>query len=631
MHDGYEDTPWREQGQWVGDAQVELMANYLTFGDVALGSKFLRQIAEGQSPDGSLPALYPGPIAVYPVHNTMPSQGGIPTFMCQWVSSLLDHYRYTGERKLVTGLYPNVKRLMGYFDRHLDDHGLLAGVPGFVFLDWTAAPPSQKGVELTGLNCHFYRALVDAAELASIENDEAKRTEWLGKAQRVRQSLNQRFWSETKGVYLPGLSGGNPLPRFTVHDTLLAIWSGVAPADRVQRGLAALREADPQEFTLIGTPYFYYFYLGALRRAGEHRAAVEVTDAAYGAMIDEGATSWWEHFSGMASHSHAWSCAPNFDLPAYVLGVQPTKPGFAEFRVEPHCSGLDWAKGTVPTVRGDIHVQWKRDGQKVELAVDVPKNTRAELVLATDRRWVTGPGAFRLTSAVANDKPASLTKTLITRGAATAMSAQGGGPPPSIPQGMQKLQKGPAQMLETGLGPQFIVFRDKVQEDLKVSADQKQKLQGRMEIAIKEMMENFQLFGGLAPDERGKKMGSYRQTAEEKQAAFLKDTLTKEQLERMRQLTLQREGLFTLGHPEMMAELKLTDQQNRQFMALIQEMQKAIEPLFQEAQSAENPQELGPKVMKLRKQYEGKIEAMLSDAQKEQWKEMLGKPLDLGD
>ena len=41
-----------------------------------------------------------------------------------------------------------------------------------------------------------------------------------------------------------------------------------------------------------------------------------------------------------------------------------------------------------------------------------------------------------------------------------------------------------------------------------------------------------------------------------------------------------------------------------------------------------NPQEIGPKI---RKEQEDRIEAFLTDAQKKQWKEMLGKPLDLGD
>jgi hypothetical protein len=31
------------------------------------------------------------------------------------------------------------------------------------------------------------------------------------------------------------------------------------------------------------------------------------------------------------------------------------------------------------------------------------------------------------------------------------------------------------------------------------------------------------------------------------------------------------------------------------------------------------------------REHEGRIEALLTNAQKKQWKEMLGKPLDLGD
>jgi hypothetical protein len=36
-------------------------------------------------------------------------------------------------------------------------------------------------------------------------------------------------------------------------------------------------------------------------------------------------------------------------------------------------------------------------------------------------------------------------------------------------------------------------------------------------------------------------------------------------------------------------------------------------------------------VLKIRKEHEGKIEALLSDAQKKQWQEMLGKRLDVED
>ena len=60
-------------------------------------------------------------------------------------------------------------------------------------------------------------------------------------------------------------------------------------------------------------------------------------------------------------------------------------------------------------------------------------------------------------------------------------------------------------------------------------------------------------------------------------------------------------------------------------------MEKKIQPLIQDAQSGGNPEEIRPKVMKIRKTHAGKIEAILNETQKKQWKEMLGQPSPLDD
>ena len=85
------------------------------------------------------------------------------------------------------------------------------------------------------------------------------------------------------------------------------------------------------------------------------------------------------------------------------------------------------------------------------------------------------------------------------------------------------------------------------------------------------------------------------------------------------------------GGPEIARDLMITDEQRQQFMAIVQELQKNVEPLIKEAQSGGNPEEIRPQVMKIRKEHEGKFEALLSDAQKKQWMEMLGEPLNLDD
>jgi hypothetical protein len=108
----------------------------------------------------------------------------------------------------------------------------------------------------------------------------------------------------------------------------------------------------------------------------------------------------------------------------------------------------------------------------------------------------------------------------------------------------------------------------------------------------------------------------------------LKETLNEGQRTRLRQIELQRDQLFG---GEIWKDLQVTDEQQKQFMALIQQTQQKIAMLLNEIQQGANPDEIRPKVLKNRADLKGQLEALLTDSQKKQWKEMLGEPMALGD
>jgi len=158
-------------------------------------------------------------------------------------------------------------------------------------------------------------------------------------------------------------------------------------------------------------------------------------------------------------------------------------------------------------------------------------------------------------------------------------------------------------------GEPAIITRDYIQDELILSDDQKQKLQktspGFMKI--------------LNAHDNGKIW------------AFLKETLNAEQFKRFEQLELQHEGPSALFRPQIAQDLKITGEQRSQFMGLVQEMTKEIQPLIKESKSAGNPgkmEEIRLTVIKLRMDCLGKIVALMSDAQKKQWNAMTGKPFD---
>ena len=84
-------------------------------------------------------------------------------------------------------------------------------------------------------------------------------------------------------------------------------------------------------------------------------------------MLDRGATEFWEVYDydmppgkipkKLWSLCHGWSSGPGFLLPTYVLGVEPTAPGWKRVRVRPALGDLDHAEGVVPTPMGPITVE----------------------------------------------------------------------------------------------------------------------------------------------------------------------------------------------------------------------------------------------------------------------------------
>ena len=196
----------------------------------------------------------------------------------------------------------------------------------------------------------------------------------------------------------------------------------------------------------------------------------------------------------------------------------------------------------------------------------------------------------------------------------------------------QEVTAAARRQLTEMLGPTFLVFHDKVQEELKLSDEQKKKLENQLQDTAEDAEQLFHKLFGEEPQEREKELHAYREKAQKNLAAFLQGLLQKGQFKRLRQVMLQWDRMLALrGNAEIAKELGITDMQRQQFVEVAQEVQKKFEPLMKEAQEGGKPEEIRTRMIQARKEQVDRIEAILTDAQKKQWKEMLGKPLDLGD
>ena len=159
----------------------------------------------------------------------------------------------------------------------------------------------------------------------------------------------------------------------------------------------------------------------------------------------------------------------------------------------------------------------------------------------------------------------------------------------------------------------FIVFDPTVPEELKLSDDQKQKLKEKLPGFLNPKSPDFGL-KSKAPDA----------AAHKELWAFLKEMLTAEQFKRFQQLVLQHDAPLCFLRPGIVKELKITDEQQKQIKDIILDF-----PRMRKEASAKPPEPrikgIRPKILE---DFHGRAEAILTDAQKKQWKEMCGEWFD---
>jgi alpha-L-rhamnosidase len=390
MHDGWQDCPSREQRQWLGDVTVEHSAGQAAFGPSAnaLTAKYLRDVADSQRPDGLTQMFAPGD---HKVNGLL-----IPDWTLQWILTAGDYYRYTGDLETIEAIFPAVQRALAWFETLRTSRGLIADLPYWHFMDWSAV--GRKG-EAATLNAQLAGALAVAAELAEVlENGRAAR-KYSAAVAEIIASLNARHWDEHRGVYVDCVDPVTNAQdaRVSQHANAAMILWGGAPRDRWDRIIA--RITDPARLTFTAAPpivptgelldleqgvvlantfygHFVYSALGAANRAD---LAIALMRERFGPMLAAGATTLWESFGPTASLCHGFSASPTYQLITQVLGVTPIQPGFARMRFDPQMGGLRQAAGAIETVSGRVEVSIAAVHNMMEVTLILPDGIDAEV------------------------------------------------------------------------------------------------------------------------------------------------------------------------------------------------------------------------------------------------------------
>ena len=285
---------------------------------------------------------------------------GISSYSIWWLLIHRDWYYYQGDLAYLRQQKAYLTTLLGHLMTKIDKNGKEM-LDGNRFLDWPSSA-NQKGVD-AGLQALMVMAMDAGAEMALALEDK----DLAKKCQEASRKLKR---------YVPDHNQSKQ------GASLMAI-AGLMDAKKADKEV--IRVGGSQKYST----FYGYYMLEALAKAGNYQEALDRISEYWGAMLDLGATTFWEDFNiewtknagridelvpeGKVDvhgsygdycykgfrHSlcHGWASGPTAWLSRHVLGVQVLDPGCKKVRIEPHLGNLKWVEGTFPTPHGDIRIR----------------------------------------------------------------------------------------------------------------------------------------------------------------------------------------------------------------------------------------------------------------------------------
>ena len=345
----------RDRLVWSGDLWWAQRNMYAAWGyDSPYMPGSLRMLAENRTPEGYVQASpYPeshGPLAAGDYGPFASDE-----FAAWFIPVLRDHVLHSGDLALARELHPAVQDLVAYLRAHCRADGLFEQRPETSkhasSLDFGEASTYHRSY----MNLLLWKTWRDAADLAEWLDDHAAAAEWRALAETLAATIRRLFWSPEKGRFLGALEAD--LYEGEANALALAIrFCTPAEADAIRHTVQRHPHGKFQALFVRGL-FEYGFADDAMARLLEH-GWKDVLDPAW-----EGPRLASEC---MTLHTRGWGDEAHPDtaiagiLTNYVLGVEPTAPGFAQYRVDPRPpAGVTHASGIVPTPWGRLRVFWR--------------------------------------------------------------------------------------------------------------------------------------------------------------------------------------------------------------------------------------------------------------------------------
>lgn len=371
------DCPQIERLGYGGDGNASTPTVQTMFNLSPLYMNWMQAWADCMREDGSMPHTAPNPYAA----------GGGP-FWCGFIiTASWQTYLNYGDRRLLDRYYPYMQQWLEYVAHYTVD-GLLKKWPDTSYRNWYLGDwATPVGIDQTNPlsvdlvdNCYIAVCYQTMSKIASLLNKVDDSRGYKAKYDALTKRIQETFYDVKGNTYASG----------TQIDLVYPMLAGVTPDNLKEAVLNTLYEVTANRFQghlatgLVGIPVLTEWAVKNGQAEWMYQMLKKRDYPGYLYMLDNGATTTWEHWNGERSHIH--NCYNGIGAWFYqaLAGIMPdeSQPGYKHIWIKPQVvNDISWVQASKDTPYGLLKVRWEKEDASFVLDVQIPVGSSASVSL----------------------------------------------------------------------------------------------------------------------------------------------------------------------------------------------------------------------------------------------------------
>ncbi|HZK98140.1 MAG TPA: alpha-L-rhamnosidase C-terminal domain-containing protein [Prolixibacteraceae bacterium] len=233
----------------------------------------------------------------------------------------------------------------------------------------------------TVVNAFHFRALELLGKIAAIVGESADEKLFVGQAQKLKTSFNEKLLDKKRGVYLDGIG----TDHVSLHGNMFPLAFGLSTEKQTEK-IGKFVQSRGMACSVYGSQFLLDAVYDSNNADYGFALLTSTTDRSWYNMIRVGSTisleAWDNKYKPNQDWNHAWGAVPANIIPRKLMGIEPIEPGFRKIRIKPQPATLDHAEIRYPTIRGEVLVSFQnKPDQSFILNVTIPANTTSDVYL----------------------------------------------------------------------------------------------------------------------------------------------------------------------------------------------------------------------------------------------------------